>query len=273
MPVGPAPMVLCSTVITTYNRLHRVGSAIRSALDTLPFGEVIVVDDASTDGTLTALCNMFSAELSDGRVRIVALPQNLGVTGAKNAGYASAYGNWVIFLDSDDQYLPGSGANIVQELSAAAMRPIVFFRCEDQGGRFIGQQRGNSIELDLRMYLKYVSFGEALTAVNKKVVGETPPYVTELRGYEGIGCCRLIDQYGPALLSEHVARVYFVDHRDRLSTLYGLWQRMPLLAKGHWMMLKEFRSRMPIETSIAYLVKAVSYLVIGHAYRFCEKAL
>lgn len=261
----------CSTVITTYNRSDLVCRAIRSALDTLTPDEVVVVDDASTDGTLGVLRQAFSVELSTGRMRIEALPNNVGVTGAKNVGYASARGDWVLFLDSDDQYVPGSGATIRQQLAAESGRPIVFFRCEDQDGRFVGHRRGEAIELGLRTYLKYMSFGEALTAVNKRIVGNTPPYIMELRGYEGIGCCRLIDRYGPALLSTYVVRVYFVDHRDRLSSLNGFVRRMPLLAKGHWMMVQEFWRTMPIFTAFGYLVKGMAYLAIGHAYRLREK--
>lgn len=261
----------CSTVITTYDRSDRVERAVRSALDTLRADEVIVVDDASTDGTVEILQRTFSEEISSGRLRIEALSSNIGVSGAKNAGYASARGDWVIFLDSDDEYLPGVGETIRRQLMAEAARPIVFFRCEDQAGRFIGRRRGESIELDLRTYLKFVSFGEALTAINKRVAGDSAPYIAELRGYEGIGCCRLIHDFGSALLSQYVARVYDVSHGDRLSSPRGLVRRMPLLAKGHWTMVREFWGPMPIGTALGYVAKSLIYRAVGQIYRFCEK--
>jgi len=258
--------MMCSTVITSYNRINCVGKAIRSALEVLPVGEVIVVDDASKDNTLDYLKSEFSVELLMGRMRIVALPENIGVTGAKNAGYANARGEWVIFLDSDDQYCSGVGSLIEAQLASESTRPIVFFRCQDQHGKRVGQRHGEPVVLDLAIYLRHTSFGEALTAVNKKLVGAAQPYISDLRGYEGIGCCRLINQYGSALLSETIARVYFQDVGERLSVGKGFYQRMPLLAKGHWMMVKEFGSKMTVSMVSAYVVKVMAYYVTGSIF-------
>ncbi|WP_298809903.1 glycosyltransferase family 2 protein [uncultured Sphingomonas sp.] len=72
-----AEPVRVSAIITAYRRADVVGDAIASALaQTYPVHEVVVVDDASRDGTAAAVL----AE-RDPRVRLVSLAQNLGPAG------------------------------------------------------------------------------------------------------------------------------------------------------------------------------------------------
>jgi GT2 family glycosyltransferase len=92
-----------SVVLATYNRKNHLPRAIASVLaqDGARF-ELIVVDDASTDGTRAYL-----ATLSDPRIRVVAAERNLGPSGARNLGLRAARAEVVAFLDSDDAYLAG----------------------------------------------------------------------------------------------------------------------------------------------------------------------
>jgi glycosyltransferase involved in cell wall biosynthesis len=63
--------------------------------------ELIVVDDASTDETLSIL-----GRLRDERVRVVRLEEQHGVSRARNIGIALASAPWVAFLDDDDLWAP-----------------------------------------------------------------------------------------------------------------------------------------------------------------------
>ena len=65
--------------------------------------EVLVVDDASPDGTL-ALAQSYAAK--EPRVRVIAQPENGGVSKARNRGVREARGEWIAFLDSDDLWMP-----------------------------------------------------------------------------------------------------------------------------------------------------------------------
>lgn len=95
-----APQV--SVVIPTYNRAHILGRAIASVLgQTYTDLELVVVDDGSTDGTASLMQGF-----SDPRLRYVPQPQNRGVSAARNRGIAEARGEWLAFLDSDDEWLP-----------------------------------------------------------------------------------------------------------------------------------------------------------------------
>lgn len=261
----------CTTVITSFNRRHCIEQAIDSALRELPDCEVVVIDDASTDGTPQFIRDHYSSEIQKGSLSLHCLPSNIGVSGAKNIGYECAQGDWVIFLDSDDFYEMGAGVLIVEEIYRSTDCPIVFFRCRTHAGEFVGKHEGKSLLLDLDAYLRHTSFGEALTAINKTLTGGSPPYVQSLRGYEGIGCARRICEFGPARLSSAVARIYVTQGDDRLSVSKGFLLRMPLLARGHLLMLREFVRYMSIQQILALLLKAVVYWVFGNSYRVLSK--
>lgn len=91
-----------SVIIPAYNRAATIGRAIESvAGQTWQDFEIIVVDDASSDATVSAV-----EAIDDARIRIVRNPRNLGAAGARNAGIAEARGPWIAFQDSDDEWLP-----------------------------------------------------------------------------------------------------------------------------------------------------------------------
>ena len=90
-----------SVIIPTHDRAAVLGRAIESVLaQTLSPREIIVVDDGSTDGTEALLRSAFP------QVRCLR-QENRGVSAARNAGIVAATGEWLAFLDSDDEWLPG----------------------------------------------------------------------------------------------------------------------------------------------------------------------
>lgn len=112
---------LVSVVIPTYNRADVLGRALDSALSqTVEAVEVVVVDDGSTDRTRTVV-----ESSEDSRVRYVAHEQNCGVSAARNTGIDAACGEYVAFLDSDDEWLP---RKLERQLSAI----------DDRGDDWIG---------------------------------------------------------------------------------------------------------------------------------------
>jgi len=90
-----------SVVIPTYNRAEFLAQAIDSVLSqTCQDFEVIVVDDGSTDDTAQVV-----SAYGD-RVRYVPIPHSGLPAVARNAGLQVARGEYIAFLDSDDQWLP-----------------------------------------------------------------------------------------------------------------------------------------------------------------------
>jgi glycosyltransferase involved in cell wall biosynthesis len=95
-----------SVVIPTYNRAGCIGRALESVLAQSHADlEVIVVDDGSTDDTARIVGEYADA---DRRVRWVACNRRTGAQAARNAGVRAAQGDWIAFLDSDDEWLPDS---------------------------------------------------------------------------------------------------------------------------------------------------------------------
>jgi glycosyltransferase involved in cell wall biosynthesis len=94
-------MPLVSIVIPTHNRAGLLARAVGSALrQTFTDREIIVVDDASDDETKSLDI------MSDPGVRLAGLDAQCGVAKARNAGAALSQGQWLAFLDSDDQWHP-----------------------------------------------------------------------------------------------------------------------------------------------------------------------
>ncbi|WP_442485632.1 glycosyltransferase family 2 protein [Aeoliella sp. SH292] len=90
-------------LVNNYNYSQYVVEAVDSALgQSLPFDEIVVVDDGSTDDSLRVLRQHYAGER---RVEIVA-KENGGQLSAFNAGMAHATGDVLFFLDADDRYRP-----------------------------------------------------------------------------------------------------------------------------------------------------------------------
>lgn len=91
-----------SVIIPAYNRGHLIGRAITCALQqTFKSIEVLVVDDASTDET-AELVRAFG----DSRVKLLRHDRNRGAANARNSGVMASAGEWIAFLDSDDEWHP-----------------------------------------------------------------------------------------------------------------------------------------------------------------------
>lgn len=98
----PSPRV--SILMAVFNAQKFLGEALDSVLaQTEPSWELICVDDASTDGSLSIL-QAYAAR--DSRIRVVRLPANRGLSVARNAALSHAQGTWVMILDSDDWLVP-----------------------------------------------------------------------------------------------------------------------------------------------------------------------
>ena len=91
---------LVSVIIPTYNRADTIGKAVSSVLaQTYREIEIIIIDDGSTDDTPAVLAG-FGA-----RIRVLR-QSNAGPSAARNGGAAEARGEYLAFLDSDDEWLP-----------------------------------------------------------------------------------------------------------------------------------------------------------------------
>ena len=89
-----------SVVVPAYNAAGYLGRALASIdAQTYPVTEIVVVDDGSTDETAELVRSHFP------HVRYIQ-QNNAGVAAARNHGIQVAHGDWIAFLDADDDWLP-----------------------------------------------------------------------------------------------------------------------------------------------------------------------
>lgn len=92
-----------SCLINNFNYRLFVTEAVDSALaQSVPFDEIILVDDGSTDGSLDVLRQAYGG---NERVQIISKP-NEGQLSCFNAAFAASSGEIICFLDADDLYEP-----------------------------------------------------------------------------------------------------------------------------------------------------------------------
>lgn len=109
----PRPRV--TVFIAAYNAADTLGEAMDSVLaQTWSDFELLIVDDASIDAT-PILCRRY---MTDSRVRVVRLEDNVGRAEVRNAGMARARGEYLAMLDADDRCMPQRLARQVAFLDA-----------------------------------------------------------------------------------------------------------------------------------------------------------
>jgi len=95
-----------SVIIPTYNRAQVLSRAIQSVLkQTFNDFELIIVDDGSSDNTDEIVKEYIK---KDNRIKYIKHDVNKGGNKARNTGINNSLGDYITFLDSDDEYLPNN---------------------------------------------------------------------------------------------------------------------------------------------------------------------
>ena len=120
------PDASLSVVMPCYDEVVTIETCLAAVLEQSIVGEVIIVDDGSTDGTREIL-----AGLSDERVRVLLQPHNQGKGAALRTGFAAATLPYVIVQDADLEYDPSEFPKVIGPL-VAGDADVVY------GSRFAG---------------------------------------------------------------------------------------------------------------------------------------
>jgi GT2 family glycosyltransferase len=124
-------MVTVAAVVVTFNRLEKLKTVVASIeAQTLPVASLIIVDNASTDGTGEYLAGLESSV----PLRVISLPTNTGGAGGFSTGMREGYASGAdhVWIMDDDCYPePGALSALVRgfDESVAELGPDVPFAC------------------------------------------------------------------------------------------------------------------------------------------------
>ena len=130
--------MLVSIIIVNYNAGDRLSHCVRSAMDTCPNAELIIVDNASTDGSITTL---MAAHPHESSLHLIRSQTNDGFAVACNRGAACARGEFLFFLNPDCVLLDDAVSQLLvclQDNPAAGMAGGLLLNAdgsEQAGGR------------------------------------------------------------------------------------------------------------------------------------------
>jgi len=138
---------LVSVVIASYNRASLIARAIASVLNQKYRNlEIVIVDDGSTDNT-----SQVALSFNDERIKIFSHEKNKGLAASRNTGIKNSNGEFVTFLDDDDEWLPEKiqrQLEVFQGLNIAIGLVFINGYSEAEGRMFIPGQNGSEVVYD-----------------------------------------------------------------------------------------------------------------------------
>ena len=221
LPVDP----LVSVIIPARNEERYVTAALESVAEqTWPLDqiEIVVVDNASTDGTAAAV-RAFMARQSELAIRLVLEPME-GVARAKNRGARTATGQWLIFLDADSRMAPDLIESVVRRgrngCPAASIRVVAdsrdpldrgFFALLQLGPRLFGL-RAQMFYCARELFMRLGGFDGDL------VLGEDLEFLARLRR-EGTTVCHVTESW----IATSPRRLHRSPLRSGMAIMFARW--------------------------------------------------
>jgi glycosyltransferase involved in cell wall biosynthesis len=219
---------LVSVVIPTLRRPKLLSRALDSVLaQTFQQIEVIVVLDGPDDETFTAL-----RAVTDPRLRVFVNPRSLTAAGARNVGVSHARGEWIAFLDDDDEWLP---AKLEKQIAWAGNRGAVLVSCLSQvitpSATFIWPEKiyDNDAQLGDYLFDKRTTFAGSVfiqtsSYLMPRALYQKSPFRVDTPHDDWDFLLRLSKDLGARVetVPEVLVKVYFEERRPSLSRS-GTW--------------------------------------------------
>jgi len=212
--------LLVSIYLPTRNRLEQVARAVESVLcQTYDAIELIVVDDASSDGTAEFLRRRAR---KDRRLRVIGNPTSRGGSASRNIAIMSSRGAFVTGLDDDDEFLPDrieAFLDFWNRLTAAGIKPSCLYTQEiwtTNGVPYRMTQKKSVVTAPEMFEANYVGnqiFAPRRHFIDAGLFDETMPAWQDLEFF-----MRVLREFGPAYLVDRATYSYDASPRgDRIS--------------------------------------------------------
>lgn len=157
---------LVSIVMPTFNRDYCIGRAIESVEEqTYSNWQLIIVNDNSTDDTDDVVQKY--QQRNPQKIKYIKLSANRGASGARNRGMEEAEGEYITFLDTDDEYLPEKVYKQVKFFHNTDNKSLGIVSCGAIDFR-------NGKEYYRRMPIKRSNYYISVLARRKKIGAATP---------------------------------------------------------------------------------------------------
>ena len=250
-------MPLVSVIIPTHNRARLLVGAVNSVLaQSYKDFEIVVVDDCSSDDTTVAM-----ESFHDAAVRYLRHDRQLGGAAARNTGIHQSNGEYVAFLDDDDEWYP---EKLGRQVSALLSSPPTV------GGIYTGYFIVDRSDGGIRGQMVPTERGdlsEKLLAGN--CIGSTSSMLLRRACFDKVG---IFDERLPSFqdydLWLRIAREYQFDCIPQPLLKYfvhgdKIWTNSQALIRGLELMLKKYGHAAPFRNKCA-----TYYLALGIQY--CE---
>lgn len=212
-----------SIYMPTHNRLALIKRAVDSVrAQTHKNWELIIVDDASTDGTWNYL-----QQIKDGRIKALRNDTPMGACASRNRAIAKAEGEFVTGLDDDDEFTPDRLARLLEIYDDDYAFVCSGFYWVTDKGKKPTLCRSQKITLSAQLHVNHAT-NQVLTKRERMLaIGGFDESFVALQDYDCF--TRLIKAYGPAYrLGEPLQNIYVEHGGARISnqqrTLKGFEQ-------------------------------------------------
>ena len=160
---------LVSVIMPCYNMEQFIADTIRSVIhQTFADWELLIVDDASTDGTVAVIQSLAG---QDDRIHFSANQEHAGIAPTRNACIEKAKGRFLAFLDADDLW---HQEKLERQLKFMLERHIGFsytsYDLVDEGGKPLGKTIKAAGDLDYKAYLHNTIIGCSTVMVDTEMI-------------------------------------------------------------------------------------------------------
>ena len=201
--------------------------------------EVIVVDDASSDDTLDRL-----ARLDDPRLRFVQNPVNRGPAASRNTGVTHARGDFVAFLDSDDEWLPNKLTEQIDVFRNSNLNPgLVYSSVERVSPTGVKLIRANTrgMVCDKLLLKNKVAGSSSSVLIPRKILNELGGFDEQFPPREDLELWVRVAERYPLDYSEACGVKRHLDRDDRISRDYrGIERGWLSLYRKHIELIRKY---------------------------------
>lgn len=216
-----------SVIVPTHNRAQLLARALQSVVtQATPPMEVIVVDDGSNDGTEEVVCTRFP------EVQYIR-QNNQGVSNTRNRGIEAARGDWLAFLDSDDEWLPQKLTSQKEMLAANPQYKIchtdeIWIRNGTRVNAMKKHAKAGGFIFERCLPLCVVSPSSVL--IHRSVFDEVGLFNEDLPTCEDYDLWLRICARFPVLYVDRPLIIKYGGHADQLSHRYPAMDRFRIIA-------------------------------------------